>query len=596
MGTVRAGASLAVMATAFLLAPATASATTSCTYTGAPFDLVQVALQGGDQLKLRTSGTAIVVNNGSNDLTCSGGNPTLSNTKTISVASQTGGTPNIAEIDGPGRFGDAGIETFVNLHDVAGSALFVVATAASGESIHYGSNGIGASNSGGDPAVTLTPNGVPRLEFFGGPGPDVIDAQGGSLTGAPRTDPVHVRGGAGIDSLGGGDGDDSISGDDGSDNIFGFAGNDTIDPGAGDDAPVDGGDGIDALSFQDSPAGVQVDLALSNIRQNTGPEGSDAFARIENVIGSELNDDLRGDGGPNLLDGFAGNDTIEGRGGTDDLRGGANDDTILARDGEADAVACGSENDTVTTDLPGVDTLTGCETALFPPVQSGGGTGSPGGGGTTTGTTATRDDRDRAARTGGRLAAAPGNRGRGRHAGAVVRRLAARRPVAVPGRPAGPARGRGIRGSPRHDLPLRAVRGGKGDVRDRTQAARPLPPRQAPVRSVQARRRLRRRGRRRPERPAVLRPDRSPNARAGRLPCAGDRDRRHRQPVCRGHRALHRAARLRAIRWIVSSAPPSAVAPAGVHAGARRGTRQAAASLRPRARSRRRSPAGSRPP
>ena len=389
MGTVRAGASLAVMATAFLLAPATASATTSCTYTGAPFDLVQVTLQGGDQLKLRTSGTAIVVNNGSNDLTCSGGNPTLSNTKTISVASQTGGTPNIAEIDGPGRFGDAGIETFVNLHDVAGSALFVVATAASGESIHYGSNGIGASNSGGDPAVTLTPNGVPRLEFFGGPGPDVIDAQGGSLTGAPRTDPVHVRGGAGIDSLGGGDGDDSISGDDGSDNIFGFAGNDTIDPGAGDDAPVDGGDGIDALSFQDSPAGVQVDLALSNIRQNTGPEGSDAFARIENVIGSELNDDLRGDGGPNLLDGFAGNDTIEGRGGTDDLRGGTNDDTILARDGEADAVACGSENDTVTTDFPGVDTLTGCETALFPPVQGGGGTGSPGGGGTTTGTTAT---------------------------------------------------------------------------------------------------------------------------------------------------------------------------------------------------------------
>ena len=66
-----------------------------------PLDLLQVALQGGDQLNLGTSGTAIVVNNGSTDLTCSGGNPTLSNTKTISVASQTGGTPNIAEIDGP---------------------------------------------------------------------------------------------------------------------------------------------------------------------------------------------------------------------------------------------------------------------------------------------------------------------------------------------------------------------------------------------------------------------------------------------------------------------------------------------------------------
>jgi hypothetical protein len=389
MGAVRASGMLVVVVVALLLAPATASATTSCTYTGAPLDLLQVALQGGDQLKLGTSGTAIVVNNASNDLTCSGGSPTLSNTKTIAVASQTGGLPNIAEIDGPGRFGDAGIATFVNLHDVPGSALFVVATAAGGESIQYGSMGIGASTSGGDPAVTLTPNGVPRLEFFGSPGPDLINAQGGSLTGAPRTDPVHLRGGGGMDGLEGGDGGDSISGDDGNDTIFGFAGNDTIDPGAGDDAPVDGGDGIDALSFQDSPAGVQVDLALSNIRQNTGPEGSDAFARIENVVGSELSDDLRGDGGPNVLDGFAGNDTIEGRGGTDDLRGGANDDTVLARDGEADAVDCGSEADTVTTDLPAVDTLAGCETALFLPVQGGGGTGSPGGGGTTPGTAGT---------------------------------------------------------------------------------------------------------------------------------------------------------------------------------------------------------------
>jgi hypothetical protein len=67
MGRVRVGASLVVMAAVLLLVPATASATTSCTYTGGGLDLLQIGLQGGDQLKLRTSGTAIVVNNGSTD-------------------------------------------------------------------------------------------------------------------------------------------------------------------------------------------------------------------------------------------------------------------------------------------------------------------------------------------------------------------------------------------------------------------------------------------------------------------------------------------------------------------------------------------------
>src|SRR3954453_5130745 len=279
----RAGGMVAVVVAALLFTPA-ASATTTCTY-ASTLKLLQVSLQGGDQVKLATSGTAIVVNNGSTDLTCSGGNPTLSNTNNIAVASQAAGLANIAEIDGPGRLGDAGVRTFVNLHDVPGSALFVLATAApQGENIQYGANGIGASDSGGDPPVTLTPTGVPRLEFFGGPGADSLPAQGGPATGAPRPDSVHLRGGPGADGLNGGDGDDSISGDDGGDTIFGAAGNDTIDPGAGDDAPVDGEDGVDTLSFQDSPGAVRIDLARVNIFQDTGTEGTDAYARFENVV------------------------------------------------------------------------------------------------------------------------------------------------------------------------------------------------------------------------------------------------------------------------------------------------------------------------
>ena len=350
------------------------------------------------------------------------------------MASQTGGTPNIAEIDGPARFGDAGIETIVNLHDVPGSALFVVATAASGENIQYGSNGIGASNNGGDPAVTLTPNGVPRLEFFGGPGGDQITAQGGSLTGAPRTDPVHLRGGAGTDSLVAGDGDDTMSGADGfADTIFGDAGNDTIDPGAGDDEPLDGGDGIDTLSFQDSPAGVQVDLALSNIRQNTGPEGLNAFAEDRERHRLRAHRRPAGRRRPKPPQRVRGqrHDRGPGRNGRPPRRRQRRHHPGPRRRGRRRRLR--KRGRTRSPPISRASTrCSGRETALFLPVQSGGGTGPPSGGGTTT----PRDDRDRADRdrddrTGWRPVAAARECGRRRHAGAV---LSSARPRAVPSR------------------------------------------------------------------------------------------------------------------------------------------------------------------
>jgi Ca2+-binding RTX toxin-like protein len=60
--------------------------------------------------------------------------------------------------------------------------------------------------------------------------------------------------------------------------------------------------------------------------------------------------------GEDVLDGRAGADALEGRDGADEL---------VVRDGGPDSADCGDGIDVVTTDLPGIDTLAGCEQALF---------------------------------------------------------------------------------------------------------------------------------------------------------------------------------------------------------------------------------------
>lgn len=51
---------------------------------------------------------------------------------------------------------------------------------------------------------------------------------------------------------------------------------------------------------------------------------------------SEGDDDLEGDGGPNVIDGLGGNDEIRGEGGDDDLKGGSGSDKLYGGDGNDD--------------------------------------------------------------------------------------------------------------------------------------------------------------------------------------------------------------------------------------------------------------------
>jgi len=118
--------------------------------------------------------------------------------------------------------------------------------------------------------------------------------------------------------------------------IVGTSGADTL-RGTGFDS-IDGGAGVDTLTYEDSPVGVTVSLFPSAI----GP----SVVNVENLIGSAFNDSLTGEGGANSVRGGAGADTIDGGFGDDTLDGGAGDDSLRGGAG-ADEVTGGVGRDTL---------------------------------------------------------------------------------------------------------------------------------------------------------------------------------------------------------------------------------------------------------
>ncbi|MBJ7252615.1 MAG: Hint domain-containing protein, partial [Acetobacteraceae bacterium] len=144
------------------------------------------------------------------------------------------------------------------------------------------------------------------------------------------------------DTLSGGDGNDMLAGGNGSDNMFGGndadtldggAGNDslnggddadTLDGGAGDDT-LTGGDGSDFVSYANATGSVTVDLSAP-APNASGADGDDQLSGVENVIGSNSDDSIRGDGGANTILGGDGVDSLVGGGGNDWLDFGAGND------------------------------------------------------------------------------------------------------------------------------------------------------------------------------------------------------------------------------------------------------------------------------
>lgn len=157
---------------------------------------------------------------------------------------------------------------------------------------------------------------------------DIGDSGDDSMNGSGDDD--YLRGGNGDDNLHGGHGADDLYGDDGDDHLYGGSGTDLMNGGSGDDT----------VHYEDSLK-VTVDLAHG---RGTDDSGRDALVDIENVVGSNGNDNIIGDDSGNHLNGNDGNDKLSGGSGDDLLEGETGDDKLSGGSGD-DHMDGGSGND-----------------------------------------------------------------------------------------------------------------------------------------------------------------------------------------------------------------------------------------------------------
>jgi len=184
---------------------------------------------------------------------------------------------------------------------------------------------------------------------------DISYQAGSTLTGTNGDDILMA--GPGSNLLNGGDGNDVLSAGTGNNQMHGGNGNDLLFSGIGNDL-LDGGAGIDTVSYAHATAGVTVNLGLGGA-QVTGGAGTDTLQALENLIGSNFNDGLTGDGNNNLISGGLGNDTLKGEGGDDLLVGGPGTNTLTGGPG-ADTfqyLAGNSGHDVITDFTVGSDKL-----------------------------------------------------------------------------------------------------------------------------------------------------------------------------------------------------------------------------------------------
>ncbi|MBI3350386.1 MAG: RTX toxin [Burkholderiales bacterium] len=165
----------------------------------------------------------------------------------------------------------------------------------------------------------------------------------------------------GIENLNGSGGADQLRGDGGANRLDGGAGNDVLEGRGGADQLV-GGAGTDTAVYSGSSAGVVIDLAAGTGKG--GEAEGDTLTQVENVIGSDHDDTLRGDAGANVLQAGAGDDLLEGRGGADVLQGGAGNDTATYANSAAGVnvslgTGQGSGGDATGDRLQDIENLTG---------------------------------------------------------------------------------------------------------------------------------------------------------------------------------------------------------------------------------------------
>jgi uncharacterized delta-60 repeat protein len=216
--------------------------------------------------------------------------------------------------------------------------------------IEYGGTYSKANLDGGNGNDLIFGGAVTDDVIHGGKGNDTLNGGGGRDA---------LFGGDGNDFLQGAAGDDFLSGESGDDTLAGGAGNDLLDGGSGAD-DLFGGKGKDTADYHFRSDNLVLTMdGLANDGGSGGGEHDNIRGDIENVTGGGGRDRIVGDDLANVLRGNGGNDTIYGNGGNDAITpgagrdhvyAGAGDDRILCRDGVVDSVDGGAGADTVTRD------------------------------------------------------------------------------------------------------------------------------------------------------------------------------------------------------------------------------------------------------
>ena len=147
--------------------------------------------------------------------------------------------------------------------------------------------------------------------------------------------------------------DDILKGDENNNLLVSAGGNDVLEGRGGNDR-LYGEEGRDTASYESAPTGVTVRLDQQNRYQDTVGAGRDKLVSIENLTGSQFDDNLRGGEDSNVIYGLGGDDFINARGGNDTVDGGAGDDRLHGSFGR-DTVSFLSATSSVTVKLSIID-------------------------------------------------------------------------------------------------------------------------------------------------------------------------------------------------------------------------------------------------
>ena len=139
----------------------------------------------------------------------------------------------------------------------------------------------------------------------------------------------------------------------------GGEGSDTLDGGS---AGETNGDTADYSTHLRSIT-VDLDTGGGNGTATDTTSDVDTLTNIENVIGSNQNDDITGDDNANTLSGGADADTLRGEGGNDTLNGDAGDDILFGGAG-TDSFNGGADVDTVSYDGVSQDVTANLDTGI----------------------------------------------------------------------------------------------------------------------------------------------------------------------------------------------------------------------------------------